>query len=408
LTLALTLATGVVGLIVLLNLAEAKRSRYAEARRDAEVYAQFSADAADQLGLILYKSIQPEMLATPEQMKASLLRLRSSVAVLRTRGGAPSTAFGILEQGLGGALWSYGEIEAARELTDQAVADLKGRLSRNPADEDARHYLALALEQSACLAGETAEFETAMEGFEQAAALLTDSKPVDSAFVRLTQVYSRLEDLADSSRRRGWTLLQSRAAGVRERILSYLLGPDAARSTDASVAAMEALGRLLRRDSFRAMSAHEDSRIRRQYEVVASEWLGLSVLPSSPFRSREAARELDRDPGAGAVALLEAIRGNCSKLGLSESLVPVAADRIVTEAHALAAEQRKAGRLDEARATVARIMTIAGRLVRDYPDNDACRGSQLRSISCPRAGPVGKWFRSILKNGSTFMPSGPM
>ena len=32
---------------------------------------------------------------------------------------------------------------------------------------------------------------------------------------------------------------------------------------------------------------------------------------------------------------------------------------------------------------------------------------QLISMSCPRAGPVGNLFRSMLKNGSTFMPSGP-
>src|SRR5215813_9425393 len=33
---------------------------------------------------------------------------------------------------------------------------------------------------------------------------------------------------------------------------------------------------------------------------------------------------------------------------------------------------------------------------------------QFSSMSCPRAGPVGSLFRSTLKNGSTFMPSGPM
>jgi hypothetical protein len=32
---------------------------------------------------------------------------------------------------------------------------------------------------------------------------------------------------------------------------------------------------------------------------------------------------------------------------------------------------------------------------------------QLINISCPRAGPVGNLFKSIFKNGSTFMPSGP-
>ena len=34
--------------------------------------------------------------------------------------------------------------------------------------------------------------------------------------------------------------------------------------------------------------------------------------------------------------------------------------------------------------------------------------SQYSNMSCPRAGPVGNLVRSTLKNGSIFMPSGPM
>jgi hypothetical protein len=32
---------------------------------------------------------------------------------------------------------------------------------------------------------------------------------------------------------------------------------------------------------------------------------------------------------------------------------------------------------------------------------------QLIRMPCSRAGPVGKWVKSMLKNGSTFMPSRP-
>ena len=57
-TLAMTLTTGVVGLFVLLNQAAAERARLAEARRRAEAYEQFSASAADQLGLFLRTTIR--------------------------------------------------------------------------------------------------------------------------------------------------------------------------------------------------------------------------------------------------------------------------------------------------------------------------------------------------------------
>ena len=57
-TLALTLATGVVGLIVLLNQVEAEHARLAEARRNAEAYEKFSASAADQLLSFLRTTIR--------------------------------------------------------------------------------------------------------------------------------------------------------------------------------------------------------------------------------------------------------------------------------------------------------------------------------------------------------------
>ena len=43
----------------------------------------------------------------------------------------------------------------------------------------------------------------------------------------------------------------------------------------------------------------------------------------------------------------------------------------------------------------------------DWANRSGYPSCQLISMSCPRAGPVGSLFRSMLKNGSTFMPSGP-
>ena len=50
-------------------------------------------------------------------------------------------------------------------------------------------------------------------------------------------------------------------------------------------------------------------------------------------------------------------------------MVPATISVIFDDAVREAAEQRKLGRLDDARATAARLMTIARRLVREYPDS---------------------------------------
>ena len=87
------------------------------------------------------------------------------------------------------------------------------------------------------------------------------------------------------------------------------------------------------------------------------------------FRSSSSAATYDRDPEAWAVALIAAIRDRCSKLGLADSMVLAAISIVWNDAHEAAAEQRNAGRLDEARATAARLMALARRLVQEYPDS---------------------------------------
>ena len=79
------------------------------------------------------------------------------------------------------------------------------------------------------------------------------------------------------------------------------------------------------------------------------------------------AAEFDRDPDAGAIAFLAAIRGQCSKLGVPDSVVPTTIRFVADDAVARAGKQRSLGRIDDARATAPRLMAIAQRGVRDYP-----------------------------------------
>src|SRR5262249_2893963 len=147
-TLALTLATGVVGLLVLLKQAETERTRLAEARRRAEAYELFSASTADQLGLFLRTTIRHERTTSRDQLAAALLQLRDSSRALRSRDILPSRAVGMLEEEIGSALVIQDRIDvidAGRDLLKQAIADLQRSVAQHPEDRETRYCLVDAL-----------------------------------------------------------------------------------------------------------------------------------------------------------------------------------------------------------------------------------------------------------------------
>jgi tetratricopeptide (TPR) repeat protein/tRNA A-37 threonylcarbamoyl transferase component Bud32 len=368
-TLATTLIAGVVGLFVLLNRVEAERARLAEARHNAEAYESFSASAADQLGLLLQTSIRHKRITTQDQMKASLLRLRNSTSDLRNRGIVPSATLGILEEEIGWALMSLGKNEEAGELLNQAIADLNLSLAKNPEDQEARYHLGDALVQTGQLAESAGQLEDALNCYEQASAIQRESEPSESTYTVLTFLYKRLQYLAERLGQSDRTGQKDRSRRVSQQILRHLLGSDVARSTDPSTPGLETLGRLFRRDDLKAMSSHEDTGIRRSHEWFVSQWLALSVEQFSPFRSSSVAAKYNRDPEAVAVALISAIREQCSKLGLADSMIPAAVFVLANDSTSVAGEQRKLGRLDDACATAARLMTIARQVVREYPNS---------------------------------------
>ena len=97
----LTLITGFVGLFVLLSQAETERRAAAKARQNAEAYEQFSASAADHLGLFLRTLIRHRRIISQREMEASVSRIREETDDLRHRGIVSSSAIGILEKEVG-------------------------------------------------------------------------------------------------------------------------------------------------------------------------------------------------------------------------------------------------------------------------------------------------------------------
>ena len=122
-TLAMTLATGVVGLFVLLNKVEAERERLVEANRRVEGYERFSSNAADEILAFLRATIPFQQNSTPDQKIAALLRLRNATNELKSKGIVPSSTVGILELEIGWALVHSTQAEAGRNVLNQAVVD---------------------------------------------------------------------------------------------------------------------------------------------------------------------------------------------------------------------------------------------------------------------------------------------
>ena len=360
--LAMTLATGVVGLVVLLNQAT-------QARRHAKAQEKFSASTADKLGTFLRTTIRHQRNTTPDQMTAALLELRNSINDLRSGGIVPSSTIGILEEEIAWGLTIVGKIDQARDLLKQSISDLKQSSEKEPDDKEVRFHFAEAL----LLSGEVAEFageiEDALNCFEQAAAIHTIFEPSYTEYCVLTDLHKRLQGLADRLLQKGRTRQEERARRLSRQILEQLLGVDFARSPDMSHLGLETLGRLFQLGDPKKFSSHDNEKIQEWNLYFVANWLALSVGPLSPFRSSSSAATYDRDPEGGAIALISAIRERCSKLGLAESMVDVTITVIYNDAISEAGRQGNLGQLDEAHATAARLMSFARRLVQENPKN---------------------------------------
>jgi len=244
-TLAMTLATGVVGLFVLLNQAAAERARLAEARRRAEAYEKFSASIADQLGEFLRTTLRHRPSTAPDELAPTLSKLRSSTNDLKGQGIVPSSTLGRLEFEIAWALMYSSQAEEARNLLNQAAADLEQSLTQEPEDKEVRICVVQSLFSSGCLAEDAGQLEAALNCFEQATAFQLEIEPTDLKRSFHTVLYKRLQGLADRLEQSGRTEQEEHSRHISQQILRHLLGSDLASSTDASIPGLETLGRFV-------------------------------------------------------------------------------------------------------------------------------------------------------------------
>ena len=114
-----------------------------------------------------------------------------------------------------------------------------------------------------------------------------------------------------------------------------------------------------------------NGRLPQLLQARVADWIASDVnpYPSGPNSTGESKGRLD--PDAHADAVIRAIESRCEALGVDPSLFPAAAFQVAGIAAGRGAEQRKAGRLDDARQTAACLSAFAKMLARRDPDEAA-------------------------------------
>ncbi len=103
------------------------------------------------------------------------------------------------------------------------------------------------------------------------------------------------------------------------------------------------------------------------FEWRVADWIAEDIQPYPPRASSTGEPEGRPDPDAHAHAVILAIESRCKSLGVYPALLPAAAGHVAGCAIGWAAEQRRAGRLDDARWTAASLFAFAKVLKRRDP-----------------------------------------
>jgi eukaryotic-like serine/threonine-protein kinase len=346
--LALTVISGVTGLLVLLDRAETERGRAAaehaqakvererasESRHRAEEYEQFSARAAEELVGLVGVAMHNPWAPSQDEVVASVVKLRESASNLGQRGPVWSSMVNLNLHVIWGLL-SRGKTEDARKLLKSTINDLKTSLQEDPNNRRVQLELATALLHSVDAAVAEGRFEEAVEFCEQAVELQLQWRSDWNTSNGLKDIYTRFADISDFMIFGGQPERAERASNSCKRILDRL-----------------------------KTTVREDPNNRHAQQCLQqclALFLGHNLFsPSHPD-----------DPEARAVAIVSAIRERCSAPGLGEEVVTttgIALPSLLDKATRTAAYQRKIGRIDDARRTAGMLMAIARRLVLEFPD----------------------------------------
>jgi hypothetical protein len=112
-------------------------------------------------------------------------------------------------------------------------------------------------------------------------------------------------------------------------------------------------------------------RLPQLFREKVAKWIANDVQPYPSGSNSTGDWKGRLDPDARAHAVIRALESRCEAIGVDPSLLPAAAYQMAGIAADWGAEQRKAGRLDDARQTVAWLSAFAKTLARRDPNEAA-------------------------------------
>ena len=371
---AITVSSSLVGLLALWRHSEAERGRAegALARAVASDKAT-SRTVRELLGLLTTTLDSPQLLVS-ERLENSARVVLDLTAILRQdRGVAAANVVAIceLERRLAEDFRRRGKYAEARELLADNFRLLEQR--RGEADDpDVDLSYALSLMQVGLIAEEEDRLDEALPSHRRAEEVMSrlghDPTRLEAIFtldmarMRIAALLARQGQ--DEPRRR---LLESHSRMLEQ--LSEDGRSDPAVALLAALARSELAPDLGAGESLRAAIGRfpADRRLPARFEGRVAERIAADVDPYPTGAGLAAGPEGRFDPEAHAASIIRAIEARCEALGIGPAALPISAYHIANSAAARASTQRRAGRLDDARRTVASLSAFAKALVRRDP-----------------------------------------
>ena len=380
--LVLTLTSGLLGLFALWIHSEAERVRAENALVRAVESDQANSASVDELiGLLTTTLDAPQMLASERLEKSSRVVHDLAARVRQARGFAASNLVVIcnLERQLAEDFRRRGKYAQSRELLLDALELLEGR-KRVAKDLDTEKEYACGLMDLGLVALSQDDFdestvyfqrtEKVLEGLEQMIEGLVEDPRHINVIVLIDLLRRQLASIHVYCGREGPArkLLESHVRMFDRLSLE--------RGADASIGLLGALARVeMAADDGAMATLHAAIRklstngpLPEFLRERLAQWITNDVNPYSSKMNPTCEPKGRLEPDASADSLIRALESRCDALGVDHSLFPKAALMMARIGVRRAAEQRRAGRLDDARRTTASLSAFAAKLARRDPD----------------------------------------
>jgi eukaryotic-like serine/threonine-protein kinase len=376
--LAVTVVSSLVGLLSLWRHSEAERGRAENALVRAIASDKTTSGAVRSLvGLVTTTVDAPQMLASDRLVESSRV-VRDLTAKLRQDPGVAASnlvAICALERELAAEFKRRGNFPESRGLLMDALELLEGR-RRGAQDPDVEQAYARVLMELGWAARDQVRYDEALVWIKRALEVLEGlaREPqnvqvifsIDQSRRTIAWLYGRRGQ--DEPRRR---LLESNIRMLER--LSDRAGGDPAIGLLAALARVDlapdkSAGAKLRAAIERFPA---NQRLPQPLAERVATWIARDIqpYPSDPKSTGKPQGRLDPDVHARAV--IQALESRCEALGVYPALLPAAALEVCGIAGGRGAEQRSAGRLDDARWTAACLSAMGKMLARRDPREGA-------------------------------------